>query len=391
MSSKKVKKFILFLLKLSPSSVLIGPPKGLIKTRDWLLRNGLSENLKSIYKEENVTEKKPVTLDKSVHKIFSNETHRVTPEAFVAKIPNGRVWGVDGIVITPDNLVLEDVSREFGKYKGKYGLEMSVFDRFYLGKKKHYKGTVAVIATPGSTNYHHWLYDLMPRFHLLRKAEMLDQIDYFILNYSGTSFQKQCLSKLGIPTEKIIVSRNRWKFHISADILIVPSLPDTLSQSNAWSISYLRSLFLRDGAVSIIKRLYIDRRKAATRKVINQQELDTFLDVNGFERFFPEDYSIDETAKVFAAAEIIIGIHGSGFANVVFCSQGVKVIDIVAPYHVDPVYYILTNGVGGTYSYLFGEGERPSEDMDLVVKKVDSDILLDIGKLQRLCDKMVIS
>jgi capsular polysaccharide biosynthesis protein len=244
------------------------------------------------------------------------------------------------------------------------------------------KGTIAVLGTAGTYNYHHWLYDTFARVHLLQMAGVFDKIDYFIIDYSGLPFQKESLQKVGISFEKIICANDNWRFHVEAETLIVPSLPSKLGRVGVWPVQYLRDTFLEKLVQQ--KRLYISRRKAKSRKLVNETEIYSFLQSKGFIEFFPEEHTIAETASCFAGADYIVGVHGSGFANLAFISQQAKVIDIVAPMHLDPYYWMLTNRNQGKYAYIFGEGERPDENQDLNVHKVDEDILLDFGKFSEL-------
>ena len=132
----------------------------------------------------------------------------------------------------------------------------------------------------------------------------------------------------------------------------------------------------------------MSRRKAPSRKLVNEAKVLEILGSLNFHPFYAEDHSIRETAAVFAGCESIIGVHGSGFANLAFCSPGTRVVDILAPRHLDPYYWILANLTGSSYAYIFGEGERLPEGTDLVREKIDEDILLDLDKFQTLLKKI---
>ncbi|MBV4357844.1 glycosyltransferase family 61 protein [Pinibacter aurantiacus] len=369
---------------LNVSSTVAGVPKSCIKAKEWALKN--NTKYITIFPERRSHENELVTVDPTVHKIFADEKIRKIRECFVFEMPNGRVWGKDGIVITPDDLVIEDVSMEFGQYKGKSGRQLSVFNRFKLGAVKKINGTVAVIAHPGSNNYHHWLVDMMPRFLFLKNTGYFDKIDFFLFDHNDLPFQKFCLEKLGIKESSIIKPSDRWTFHIQADKLIIPSFPDTLGHVNKEVLALLRDFISPDlqKPLDPKKRIFISRKKALTRKIVNEKELKELLFAKGFVEYYPEDYDVKEVAEFFSDASAITGIHGSGFANLMFCSRGASIVEYVAPLHVDPVYYIIASTVGAQLGYLFSEGERPSENTDLTKHKVDEDLLLDLDKLNRL-------
>jgi len=373
---------------LGTSSLKIGSPKKITGTEEWckIHRDIPAVNFQLIFATKKVTELPPVNLDNNIPVLFSNEFNRTQNESFVATIPNGRVWGRNGAVITFDDTFLYDVSREFGKYGGVFGKEHSIFKQIKLADAKPLKGRIAVVACAGSNNYHHWLYDTLPRIQLLKFAGIFDTIDHFIIDYTGLKFQKESLDLLGISLNKIIVCNDNFNFHIQAEVLIVPSLPARLGTMSDWTIEFLRDTFLgkqNDLHLRSMK-IYLSRRKAPTRKLNNEKEVFERLSQLGYQEFFAEDHSIRETAKVFAQCQSIIGVHGSGFANLAFCSPGTKVIDILAPKHFDGYYWMLSNNTQSQYAYLFGKGSRLAEGTDLVKNKIDEDIDFDLNELLTL-------
>lgn len=371
------------------SSRYLGSPKGHMPVSEWYAKYGSKYNAqyKKLSQAVVVNEQPPVTIEESIHRIYEQEYVREQPERFVAQINNCRVWGRSGTVIAPNDILLSDVSREFGAYGGVMGAEHSVNNQLSLSSCTYIKGNIAIVGCAGAYNYHHWLYDTVTRVGTLKEAGLFNSIDKFILDYTGKKFQKESLEALGIREDQIINADDSFKFHVQAENLVIPSLSAKLGTINKWTVDFLRSLFLVEKKKDAL-RLYISRRKAPSRKVVNEDEVMEYLAPKGFIEFFPEDHSVKETASYFASADYIIGVHGSGFANFAFLSQGTKTIDIVAPKHLDPYYWILNNHTGSTYGYLFGKGERPEENTDLVVSKVDHDIMVDIAQLDKLYKKL---
>lgn len=375
------------------SSKYIGTPKTVVSTAGWTAAQQGTAGVffKEVYPAKDREEQPPVTLEGSVHRIYANEYRRSQPQAFVAGIGQGRIWGRNGAVITSDDALIGDISREFGRYGGILNDDHSIFRQVKLSKVRRIDGRVAVVASAGSQNYHHWLYDTLPRIGLLKKTGLIDTIDHLVIDYSGLKFQKDSLEVLGIPAEKIIACNDHWNFHIQADELIVTSLPARLGTVSEWTVEFLRETFLPDPPTTPRQRIYLSRRKAPSRNLVNEAEVLEVLRELNFRPFYPEDFSIRETAAVFATADAIAGVHGSGFANLAFCSPGTKVVDILAPKHLDPYYWILANLTGSTYGYIVGKGERLPEDTDLVRNKIDEDIQIDITEFFRIVKKLAIS
>ena len=345
----------------------------------------------ALYPARAVTEAPSITLDEALPQVFSEHAVWNQPEAFVATLPNARVWGRRGATMTSDNLLLGDVSREFGAYKGVYNEKHSIFRQVLLPPPREIEGTVAVAAVPGSATFFHWMFDVLPRIHLLQKSGMFESVDRFILDYEGLGFQRESLNAINLPTEKLLLPGNHWDFHVRANRLIVPSLTGELGTIAGWVVQFLRDTFLGKSAPadgSARRRLFVSRRKAPSRRELNYDELLGFLQDRGFEEYIAEDRSIAETARDFASAEWIVGLHGGGMANLAFASPGTKVIEFLPPRHVDSLFWILSNHVNARHGYLFAEGDYPQKDADIVKDKVDLDVVVSVDKLRKLFDLM---
>ncbi len=379
---------IKLIINLPVSSEVIGPPKGFYKsTQDWIASCDLSQlaNKEITYTEVHpgyqIVRSKPKTLEPHIHWKFQQEYQHQSPPVFVAVLPEGRVWGKNGTVITPDDKVLADVSVE-------HGVEIpgtrSIHLQWKLPAVYQVDGTVAVLSTAGSDGYYHWLFDTLPRIEILRRSGIpLDSIDKFIVNSYSLPFQQETLATLGIPATKIIESCHYP--HVKASRLVVPSLPGYVGNMPDWACKFLKQEFLPDRIVERShksERLYISRDMAKGRKIVNSHEVTNFLSKLGFKCVVLESLSIAETALLFSAAEVVLAPHGAGLSNLVFCQPGTKVIEIFSPNYVNVLYWSLSNEMNLEYYYLLGEGKRPSEYFD--PNKVRENILVNLDSLSNL-------
>jgi capsular polysaccharide biosynthesis protein len=382
------KRVVSYLQSTSVSSEIIGPPKGVVhSTKDWVANYNVKSKKKALYQEVisscHIQRRPPLTLDESIHWKFRGEYKEARSPMFVATIPQGRVWGNAGAVITPDDYLLGQVSREFFKTSE----ENSVFYQFKLARPKRIRGRAAVLATAGGRTYFHWMCDILPRIHLLKLARQFDSINYFIINSYQFPFHKETLQILGIPESKIIYSTNHWMFHIKADELIVPSLPAKLDTVTRWSCDFLQRTFLKPLLNQYLKkRLYISRRSAPNRKLIDEEEVLKILIPKGFEVIMTEGMSVQDQAQLFAQAEWVIAPHGAGLTNLVFCQPGTQVIDIFSPNWVNPCYWILSQEMGLVYHYIIGKGKAPPEFIDPVGKS--DDVNLNLNDLIKTIEKV---
>jgi tetratricopeptide (TPR) repeat protein len=294
-----------------------------------------------------------------------------SPPQFVVVVPQGRVWIVPQTnswmvcnaiaVVTPDNSLLADVSRQYpGALPGcqkQDPTEHRIFERKNLPPLTEIDGTVAVLAGLSGNVYFHWMVDILPRLEILRQAGInWEEIDYFLVNSIREPFQRETLARLGIPEAKIIES-DRYP-HISATQLIVPSFPGHLGWLEPWALTFLRQAFLNSVPPSSgdrPERIYIRRHNTRNRRLINEEKVIEFLAQFGFEPIEPESLSFAEQIAVFSQAKIIVAPHGSGLTNLVFCRPGTQAIELVSPHYIRPYYAVICQLLGLSHYALIGE------------------------------------
>ncbi|HAN72877.1 MAG TPA: hypothetical protein DCQ63_00190, partial [Planktothrix sp. UBA8402] len=271
--------------------------------------------------------------------------------AFVVKLDNGRVWGdaATSAVMTAQNQLLTDIST---------GCAELVLSSNKLPPVHKIDGTIAFLSVRWGAPYFHWMYDVLPGFHLIQKSGVdLDNIDYFVINANSSSYQNKTLEKLGIPASKIIVSTNYP--HIQARKVIIPS-PSFMYKNvvaSQWICDFLRAAFIPQNIVDISphRRIYISREKASYRKVINQDELFQYLKPLNFECVVLESLTFSEQVELMATASVIIGPHGAGLSNIVFCPPGTKIVELFNLDYVPPYYRVISNICQLEHYYLIGE------------------------------------
>jgi capsular polysaccharide biosynthesis protein len=389
------KVFSEVLRSLPITSEKIGSPKGFHKTTfDWILLNKLQENYKEVYPSHWIYRLEPKTIDRTIDwRFFAGAlgSELKTPSAFVALIPNGRVWGNSGAVISPDDKLLADVSIEFGVMPDN-AEKHSVFRKLKLPKLSKINEALAILTAVGGTGYFHWMFDVLPRIHLLRCSGIYDEVSKFLVNEIIFSYQEETLNILGIPKEKLITTDAQ--FHAKAQKLIVPALPGITGSMPKWACDFLRQEFLLNKTTDSQdrpERIYISRANANSRRIGNENELIEFLIGLDFKIYTLENLSIIEQASIFNSAKFIVAPHGAGLTNLVFCNPESKVIELFSPTYVNPCYRALSNMIGVEYWYLLGEGQTPPESVaDHLINsaregfKVNIDLLEKILKLSSI-------
>jgi Glycosyltransferase 61 len=338
-----------------------GPATFYESVTDWLASCAgaatAAELTTTIYDVETITFIKPKGLepDSDIFHWFLTRT-LVSPAASVTRVPGGYLCG-DGVhsaVLASDGALIWNASR--GHEKTVENHWMFTTD---LPPAIPASTTIAPLMTrPGWANsYYHWMFDVLPRVHLLQESGFT--IDQYAMHDRGAHFQYETLTATGIRDYE--VRELTSLFHIQARELVLPSI--VLLIAPRWVCTFLRDQFLPKGEAGRVtqkrRRLYISRATATRgRKVVNEQQvLDTLSKLN----FLPivlESMSVREQARLFSQAEFVVGPHGGGLTNLVFCSPGTQVVEFFAPRYVHPSYWMVSNRCGLDYYYLIGEGQR---------------------------------
>src|SRR6476661_4570513 len=350
----------------------------------------------------------PVHLGWGVCRLSNSQPIPVqSPKTFVAAIPKGRVWIVPQenywlickaiAVMTPDNYLLADVSRDYpGFLPGceKHDVRKhSVFQLESFPALKQIDGSVAVLSGLSGNVYFHWMVDVLPRIELLRlSGRDLAEIDWFLVNSCQHQFQRESLRIMGIPEEKVLES-DRLP-HIQATELIVPSFAGYLGWPSGWAMDFLRREFLKGiiPSSSYPKRIYISRSKARYRRVLNEEDVVEVLENFGFVSILPESLSLAEQIAHFYHAEVIVAAHGSGLTNTIFCRQGTKVIELVSPHYISHYYWGISQYLQLEHYFLTGEAFECYPIRQLMYQNsLTEDILVNLSSLKRMVEVVGLS
>ena len=160
------------------------------------------------------------------------------------------------------------------------------------------------------------------------------------------SWQKDTLRLLGLNRIKT-VSSNKFR-HVQADKIFATEHPwyfrsTILKEVNNmpdWIIKWLDDSFTNKGIkFETPKKIFIDRSESPFShcQFINEKEVSDFLLNKGFVKYKVGNLSFEQQIYLFNNADIIFGAHGAAFANLVFCREGTKIIEIKPVYHPNKI------------------------------------------------------
>jgi Glycosyltransferase 61 len=290
----------------------------------------------------------------------------------LAIIPQGRVYSNKGLIVTPDSLQIQDFSG--GAFEGLF--EHAFVCKGLLPSIRSVPGKVAVFATGlGDCNYYHWTVENLPRIRLMEEAGISP--DWFFLPRRHR-FHRDSLELFGIPSKNQILA-NEYT-HVQADELVIASMVRSeITPENALFL-YQRMANTSWSKTKSTNRLriYVARRRRSWRHVVNEKALLSQLSQYGFKRYFLEELPLRTQIQLFQQAEFVIGPHGAGLTNLVYCNAGTKVIEIGSPIRPLGFFYFIAHHRGLRYLNFFGK----AVDIERDESNIEVDVPMLVGLLR---------
>jgi hypothetical protein len=306
----------------------------------------------------------PRYLEPELHPRFAAQRRFTTPEAFALEVPHGRVVGRHAAIIAPDDAILREISLEVvpditgDRWPGLLG-------GFRLPTVQRWPGRIGVLTSLWSDGYYHWLFDVLPRLELLRRAGA--EPERLVVS-ADLPFQRETLERVGVEPARWIAAGP--KLHLEAETLAVPSLPGDMGTPPAWAHAFLRRALMPSAdEEGRRRRIYVSRKNSARRRVVDEPRIAEVLAAHGFEPVFPEALSVAEQARLFHSASAVVAPHGAALSNLVFCRPGTPVVELFTPRYVATCYWIIAAYGGLRYGYVLGDAApgRTDASADIVI------------------------
>jgi capsular polysaccharide biosynthesis protein len=138
------------------------------------------------------------------------------------------------------------------------------------------------------------------------------------------------------------------------------------------------------------RRVFIDRADGS-RGLVNREEVNLLLTKYNFETVNFDNMDIQQQLQILHSSNVIAGIHGAGFANLVFAklTQKISCIEIIPKLFGMQSYWFLANGLGINYYPVWpinGWGDTKVshtkfENIDVDLSSFETSIKLAIKKL----------
>ncbi|MEM7345167.1 MAG: glycosyltransferase family 61 protein [Chloroflexota bacterium] len=213
-------------------------------------------------------------------------------------------------------------------------------------------------------NYHHWLIECMPRLRLALEEPAFANCPV-IVPATLSPFQKETMQLLGLSADRLLpFNGGDWQFRN----LIFPSIGTFAPQELRWVRNkFLAAIEARGNADGLY---YITRRDTTNRQVINEDEVATFLQKQGFQIITLTELSFSKQLELFASARVVIGPHGAGLTNMLFAPSTATLIELIPDDQVNHCFWLIANAVGHRYTFLAGQTMNAQRDFTVSLERL---------------------
>ena len=312
-------------------------------------------------------------------------------------IPKGRLYSdtTNDTAFILNKSLIKEPSFQYRHQKNSRIINGPPYENFVIKNgtpnlMKKIKGNVFSLLTGGAgkNNYWHWLFDVLPRIGILEKSNFKPKIDYYLLPSLSRKYQTQTLQGLKISFSSLIDGEKNK--HIICNNLTSVDHPINFNNNPSmsilkipiWVIKWLRKKYTKNSYknLNIPKKIFINRESdsnVSNRNIVNNNEVKKTLIDLGFIIITLSDLNFKEQVELFKNANFIIGLHGAGFANIVFSKPGTRIIEMASKDNGD-VILRLANKCKLNYKRIIGKNLLSK------LRFQNGNNLFDVKKLKKL-------
>ncbi|WP_448188793.1 glycosyltransferase 61 family protein [Azospirillum sp. sgz301742] len=236
----------------------------------------------------------------------------------------------------------------------------------------------------GVANWAHLVQEWLSRLTVLERFPELDRLPLLVSPHMMRSV-RELMGLLGVDPSRIVTLPDVPV--VRAERLWIPSLTHRHKYASPLHIDFLRrklAPLIEEGMRRPRRRLYLSRRTATYRAIVNEREVLDALAPLGVEEVVPEDYSMAEQVALFASAELIVGPLGGGSAAILFAPPGAAFVELTHAQLAIPQYGMLTATLHQRYRRVIG---RTLENRGTIT--FDFDFSVPPGAVAAACREML--
>lgn len=233
-----------------------------------------------------------------------------------------------------------------------------------------------VLMTNRWRHYGHWILDHALKLRYLEQYHTAtSEMPNLILESNPPEWKRRYIELLGFGDVPIVEYDGR---SLNVDTLVIPSYPEPTRDGYLWLGERVRknvdeTVFRETKSP---RKVWLSRKNQDLRRIVNEAEVRELIEEYGFEICRPETMTVDEQIAYFSEVDVLVGPHGSAFANMVLASEDDVIVVELFGKNVKLGFYRMAHVLNFDYQYLLC---KPSGD----------DIMVDIDELEGVLETVV--
>jgi capsular polysaccharide biosynthesis protein len=228
--------------------------------------------------------------------------------------------------------------------------------------------SISLLPGYGHDNYSHFIYDRLPLL-----SDLKDESTFILVEIE----QRKYLDQLKKYFKNDFVYLSPKKNYLIKSVSLISN---HIHPGNYFPTRYLNFYnelsFRLDPPKNISPSFFYIYRPIGRRGILNEEVFHAYLEKNGFVIVRLENYSIEQQINMFMNAKFIIGVHGAGLTNIVFCKSGTNVVEIIPRSYFIDTFLVTASRLNLDY-HRFYEDDSLISPSDGELKF--NDIFLDIN------------
>jgi capsular polysaccharide biosynthesis protein len=311
--------------------------------------------VKTIYPETIAKRKLPVNFNDADLALFDHELQRAIPQTTLLTLKHIRVSPegllFKGTTILPESFAFPEHLREW-----KLRSVVKFFAKNYvLRRSRRVENEMLWITDYWSKGYFHWLTDALTRLYVVR--DRINDVPLLLpAEFERLDYVKSSLEAFGVKRVDFIGPGEV----LECQSLLMPSHTAPSGHYNEEIIRGVREVLISAyGASDQGEKIYISRRRAAKRRIVNEEEVTGVLSAFGFRTIYAEELSFAQQVQICSRAHCIVSNHGAGLTNILFMPEAGSVLELRhREDRINNCYFTLSSALNLNYFY---QTCRPAE------------------------------
>ena len=311
-------------------------------------KHATPEVLTTLYPETVATRNLPVNFNPDHLQLFKHELERTIPQIRLLKFRDVHVSS-DGLLFAGLKILPESFAFPHHLDQWERRSVLKFLWTNYLGRRLRRVDHALWITDYWSREYFHWIADALSRLFVVRdrlgNLRLTLPSGYDDLDYVRSSLKAFAVKHVDfIKPDETLYCGN----------LLLPTHAAPSGHYNPRVIRGVRDILLSAYGDSNNhgERIYITRRRATKRRIVNEDEVEKILQQFGFQTIHAEELSFEQQVQTFSRAQYLVSNHGAGLTNMLFMKRGGSVLEFRHTLdHINNCYFTLSSALDLNYFY----------------------------------------